>query len=177
VLFPANVTYTVAVNNGGPSASTAVVLTDTLASGLTFVSATPSQGSCSGTTTITCSLATINNGATTTVTIVATPAAPGGYPNSASVTATTADLTQANNSATGVAYSELNACASSTATAGGNLGGVINTYYPGKATANAGSTSITLGAATGAANQIATGDLVLVIQMQDATINTSNSSQ
>src|SRR2546421_12298855 len=54
------------------------------------------------------------------------------------------------------------------------LNGVINTYYPGGATAAAGSSTITLGAATGAASPIAIGDLVLVIQMQDAGIDSTN---
>lgn len=52
--------------------------------------------------------------------------------------------------------------------------GVYNTYYPGTATANAGAVSIQLGTSRGAATPIAVGDLLLVIQMQDATINTSN---
>src|SRR5437763_6490177 len=55
------------------------------------------------------------------------------------------------------------------------LNSVINTYYPGTLTAAAGATTITLGAATGAATPIAVGDLVLVIQMQDAAINSTNS--
>ncbi|TMD39880.1 MAG: hypothetical protein E6I88_11255, partial [Chloroflexi bacterium] len=54
------------------------------------------------------------------------------------------------------------------------LNGVINTYYPGAATASAGATSITLGAAIGAATPIASGDLLLVIQMQDAPIDATN---
>src|SRR2546421_912295 len=54
------------------------------------------------------------------------------------------------------------------------LNGVINTYYPGGATAAAGSSTITLGAATGAASPIAPGDLLLVIQMQDAAIDSTN---
>src|ERR1700680_4448756 len=53
------------------------------------------------------------------------------------------------------------------------LNGVINTYYPGSGTAS-GSGAITLGAATGAATPIAVGDLVLIIQMQDAAINSTN---
>lgn len=53
---------------------------------------------------------------------------------------------------------------------------VINTYYPGMANAGAGATSITLGAATGAAVPIAAGDLVLIIQMQDASIDSTNTS-
>src|ERR1700716_1928836 len=57
-----------------------------------------------------------------------------------------------------------------------SLTGVINTYYPGTATATATSTTITLGVATGAVSPIAIGDLVLVIQMQDAAINSTNTS-
>src|SRR2546426_6078280 len=55
-----------------------------------------------------------------------------------------------------------------------SLTGVINTYYPGVGTAAAASTTITLGTATGAAAPIAIGDLVLVIQMQDAGIDSTN---
>jgi len=54
---------------------------------------------------------------------------------------------------------------------------VINTYYPGTATATAGSTSITVGVATGHGDNIAVGDLLLIIQMQDAAINSTNTSQ
>ncbi|HEX8745779.1 MAG TPA: hypothetical protein VF717_01180 [Pyrinomonadaceae bacterium] len=60
--------------------------------------------------------------------------------------------------------------------AGGSLSGVVNTYYPGNASASAGATSITLGAPAGAATTITTGDLLLVIQMQDAQINDNNNS-
>jgi len=87
-----------------------------------------------------------------------------------------ADLNTANNSATAVSYSELTECATSTLTAGGNLSGTINTYYPGRATASAASTSLTLGTATGGGTAISSGDLVLIIQMQDAAINSSNTS-
>ncbi|HEY0322100.1 MAG TPA: hypothetical protein VGC66_14160 [Pyrinomonadaceae bacterium] len=58
--------------------------------------------------------------------------------------------------------------------AGGSLSGIVNTYYPGNASASAGATSITLGTPTGSATTITTGDLLLVIQMQDAQINTTN---
>src|SRR5215467_396012 len=57
---------------------------------------------------------------------------------------------------------------------GGTLTGIVNTYYPGSATANAAATQITLGAATGASNAISSGDLLIVIQMQDASINSNN---
>src|SRR3989440_6120070 len=52
--------------------------------------------------------------------------------------------------------------------------GVINTYFPASASAGSGSTSIPLGAATGASAPIAVGGLVLVIQMQDAAIDSTN---
>ena len=60
----------------------------------------------------------------------------------------------------------------------GTITGVVNTYFRGTANAGATATSITLGAhAGGDANvAIATGDLLLVIQMQGATLNTTNTA-
>jgi hypothetical protein len=60
---------------------------------------------------------------------------------------------------------------------GGTLTGIVNTYYPGTATANAGVTSISVGTPRGASTAISSGDLLLVIQMQDAFINSSNNSR
>ena len=57
---------------------------------------------------------------------------------------------------------------------GGALSGIVNTYYPGSATAAAGSTSISIGSPSGSATPIAAGDLLLVIQMQDAEIDSNN---
>ena len=65
-------------------------------------------------------------------------------------------------------------CATPGRDGSGSLTGIVNTYWPGTASAAAGSTSITLGTSRGAATPIASGDLVLVIQMQDAAINSSN---
>jgi hypothetical protein len=58
--------------------------------------------------------------------------------------------------------------------AGGTLTGVVNTYYPGTGAVAAGATSINVGPASGAANPIAAGDLLLVIQMQAADFDSSN---
>ncbi len=67
------------------------------------------------------------------------------------------------------------ACATvSQALPGNNLTGVLNTYYPGTASVAKGATSIPVGAATGAGTAIAAGNLLLVIQMQDASINDTN---
>jgi uncharacterized repeat protein (TIGR01451 family) len=63
-----NITYSIAVHNGGPAPATGVVVTDPLPPGETLVSATPSQGSCSGT--VTCNLGSIANGGSATITIV-----------------------------------------------------------------------------------------------------------
>jgi hypothetical protein len=58
----------------------------------------------------------------------------------------------------------------------GNLTGIVNTYYPGTATANPGDQQISVGSPDpgGSQTAIAAGDLLLVIQMQDATINSGN---
>ena len=177
VFSPQNVTYTISVSNNGPSAAHVVTLTDTLAAGLTLVSATPSQGTCAGTGPITCNLGTINSGSNATVTVTASAGAVGSYPNTATVTATEPDLNGGNNFYTAVAFVQTQACASAGQNGnGGTLGGVINTYYPATANAAAGAKSITVGASTGAAVPIAANDLLLIIQMQDAAINSTNTS-
>ncbi len=95
-----NLVYTLTVVNGGPSTATSVVVTDTLPGGVTYVSATPSLGSCSQTGGIvTCGLSSMANGVTRVVTIVVTPTASGMITNSATVLATEGDPNTANNSA------------------------------------------------------------------------------
>ena len=55
------------------------------------------------------------------------------------------------------------------------LASVINTYYPGTtASVAVGATSIVLGAAIGSTTPIAIGDTLLIIQMQDASLNATN---
>ena len=55
------------------------------------------------------------------------------------------------------------------------ISGVLNSYYPGTADAAAGSTSISVGAArAGGGPAIATGDLLLVVQMQGADLDGNN---
>jgi uncharacterized repeat protein (TIGR01451 family) len=62
------VEYTITARNGGPAAATGVTLTATLPPELTFVSAAPSQGTCTVTT---CSLGTLAPGTAATVTVMA----------------------------------------------------------------------------------------------------------
>ncbi|VAW08066.1 internalin, putative, partial [hydrothermal vent metagenome] len=64
-----SITYTVQVTNGGPDTATGVALLDALPTGVTFVSASTSQGSY---TAPTWTVGSITNGSTSTLTIVAT---------------------------------------------------------------------------------------------------------
>ena len=96
--------YVVTVSNAGPSDAATVDLTDVLPAGVTFVSATPDQGSCSEVTgTVSCSLGTIGSGGSVDVVIAVTvdsDSVAGTITNNASVTTATADANAANDSAT-----------------------------------------------------------------------------
>ncbi|MDQ2712609.1 MAG: DUF11 domain-containing protein [Acidobacteriota bacterium] len=100
VIAGSNVTYHIIASNNGPDNSTNVTVTDALPSGLSFVSFSPSQGTCSGTTTITCSFGAIATYSNATVDIVAQTTAPGTISNTASVSATEPDPDTSNNSVT-----------------------------------------------------------------------------
>ncbi|MGA8621065.1 MAG: S24 family peptidase, partial [Candidatus Sulfotelmatobacter sp.] len=179
VFLGQNTTYTITIFNNGTSTASAVSLSDTLAAGMTLVSATPSVGTCVTTNNpITCAIGTLAGGTNATVTVVETASASGSYANTAVVSdsGTPPDPNTANNTFVAVATVQAIACGNtSLATAGNNLTGVLNTYYPGTANVAAGATQIPVGAATGAGTAIAAGSLLLVIQMQDASINDSNS--
>ncbi|MGH9701459.1 MAG: hypothetical protein ACRD52_18615, partial [Candidatus Acidiferrales bacterium] len=177
-------TYTLQVQNYGTISAAVSTLTDILPAGLTFGSANSTQGTCvNAAGTVTCTLGTITTGTVVTVTIiVTTPATATTLTNTATVTTTTTDPVPGNNSATVITVVQPLVCASPGRDgAGGTLSGIVNAYYPpgaGVGTVNAGSASILLGAAAagGAQTPIAAGDLLLVIQMQDASINSTNTS-
>ena len=90
-------TYNISVTNSGPNSASNVVVTDTIPGSTTFVSASSSQGSCSGTSTVTCNLGTLTNGASATVTIVVIPTTTGSISNQASVTSSTTDPNTSDN--------------------------------------------------------------------------------
>jgi uncharacterized repeat protein (TIGR01451 family) len=88
--------YSITVTNSGPSAASGVTVTDVLPAGETFQSA---SSGCSGTTTITCTVATLANGAKAGFTITVLPTA-GPHTNTATASATSpADPNTTNNSA------------------------------------------------------------------------------
>ena len=89
-----NLTYQVVVTNGGPSAATGVTATFTLPAGVTLVSST-----CTGTGPLTCSAASLANGAVATFQAVVTPTAAGTLNSSVTVTGAPSDPNAANNSA------------------------------------------------------------------------------
>jgi uncharacterized repeat protein (TIGR01451 family) len=92
--------YTLTVRNAGPSAAVGVRLTDTLEATTTFVSATATQGTCSGAPALVCELGSLAAGAQATVVVRVTPRAAGPLTNAATVTSQTFDPSPANNSAT-----------------------------------------------------------------------------
>ncbi|BAV96894.1 CARDB domain-containing protein [Lysobacter enzymogenes] len=94
-----NITFTVTVANNGPSAAAAVVVNDLLPNGYTFVSATPSVGAYNAGTGA-WTVGALANGASETLTVVATVRATGNYANTATATSTTSDPTPGNNTAT-----------------------------------------------------------------------------
>jgi uncharacterized repeat protein (TIGR01451 family) len=91
--------YTLKASNAGPNDSMSTTITDPLPSGVTFVSATPSSGTCSGTTTVTCNVGAVFAGDSATVTLTVKAAAPGTATNTASVSSSEPDSNPANNSA------------------------------------------------------------------------------
>ncbi len=175
-----NSVYNITVYNNGPSAAALVQLVDTLGTGTTYVSYTASAGvSCTDAgATLTCNVGALAPNATATVALTVSTTAAGFYPNTAVVSdsGTPPDYNQGNNTYVAVAPVQTVVCATNNLTVGGTLSGVINTYYPGSATVAEGATSIPVGTATGAAATITSGTELLVIQMQNASIDDANSS-
>ncbi len=94
-------TYIVTVTNNGPTSATSISAATTLSgASATILSATSSQGSCSiSAPTVTCSLGTLANGASATITITVEPNATGTVTASSTVSASETDPSTGNNSA------------------------------------------------------------------------------
>jgi uncharacterized repeat protein (TIGR01451 family) len=94
-----DITYDITVTNAGPP-SAGVTLTDNLPAGVQLVSASPSQGSCTGgAPTVTCNLGGMAAGATATARIVVRAVTAGSKLNSVSVAAVEAERDTSNNTA------------------------------------------------------------------------------
>jgi uncharacterized repeat protein (TIGR01451 family) len=183
VFISSNLVYNVTIQNLGPSsaAATTGLLTFTLPASVTFVSATPPTGwpACTNSaTTVTCNSNALaaNNSALFAITVTAP-----GTATTLTGTATsnyTSDSNSNNNTASAVTVVQPILCATPGRDgAGTSLTGTLNTYFtPASGTLAAGSVQVTLGASSGATTPIASGDLLLFIQMQDAAINSSNTS-
>jgi uncharacterized repeat protein (TIGR01451 family) len=92
--------YAITVTNNGPATATGVRIVDPLPSALTPVSVTTSQGTCTGSTAITCSLGSLAASARATVEISVRPPAAGSLVNTAVVTSTSPDPVSTNDTAT-----------------------------------------------------------------------------
>jgi uncharacterized repeat protein (TIGR01451 family) len=91
-------TYTVTVENLGPGTATGVLLEDVLPLGVSFTSATPSQGSCSQLLlVVTCSLGALADQGEASVAIVVTPSGSGTLTNIAAAESQTLDPNPLNN--------------------------------------------------------------------------------
>lgn len=173
-------TFTIKANSVGANA---INFADTLPAGLTIVSAVPSQGTCTPGATTNCSIGSLAPNATATVTLTASTA--GGTPgvvynNAASIGSGTTDAVAANNNVTVTVRTQGQLCATPGKDgAGATLTGTINTYFPGSASAAAGAVSITVGAAPAGygTTNITAGDLLLVMQMQDAAVDFADNDE
>lgn len=94
-------TYTITITNSGPNAATGVTLTNALPAGVTYNSATASQGAKPTISNgiVTAVIGTLANGATATVTIVGSPGMTGTFTDTATVHGNQPDTDPSNNTA------------------------------------------------------------------------------
>ena len=193
VFISSNLTYTITVQNLGQATApvSSNILTDILPSGATGVTfssiAVPAGWSCTtpavgSSGTVSCSITTaMPSGTSATIGITVTAPTTATTLNNSATISLAGDPNSANNSATAYTVVQPIACATPGRDGVGNtLTGIVNAYYPPSSTGTlaTGSTSVTLGAAAagGAQKPIAAGDLLLIVQMQGATIGSSNTS-
>lgn len=166
------ITYSITATNYTSAAVTNVTISDAIPAGATFVS----QTGCAGTGPVSCNIGSLAANATSSpITITIVPNAAGTVSNVATVVYTGAATANSSETVNTVAQGKVCATPGKDG-AGGTLAGIKNDYWIGGATVAAGATSITLGARTAGAggNTITAGDLLIVMQMQDAAFDTTN---
>lgn len=92
------ITYSIQVKNNGPEHAGGVTLSDPLPAGSTLISAGSSQGSCTGTSTVSCSIGGLVSGASASLTIKVKVGF-GTFANTATVSSLAIDNNKANDSA------------------------------------------------------------------------------
>ncbi len=126
VLLGQNFTYTLHVTNRGPNAATNIRLTDVLPATASFVSAVPSQGSCSNAAgVVECDLVSLSSGSRASVLITVTPTLVSVMTNSVSATSDEIDSLATNNSATNVLVANV-AADLATSVSGGSTTALVN---------------------------------------------------
>ncbi len=167
-----SITYTITATNYTNAAVNNVTITDNLPAGSAFVS----QTGCAGTGPVTCNIGTLGaNAVSAPITITITPNSAGTTSNNATLTYTGAAT--AISSETVNTLVEGRVCATPGKDgAGGTLAGIKNDYWPGTSSPVAGATTMTIGARVGGGggNTISAGDLLILMQMQDAAFDTTN---
>ena len=122
VAVDSDLTYTLTVTNNGPTTASGVIVTDNLpAANISFVSVATTQGTCSGTGPITCTLGILPSGANVTITIVVHVNNAGNLTNQANVVLNENDPNTANNSVTETTAAKF-LCFGTEATIVGTLG-------------------------------------------------------
>jgi uncharacterized repeat protein (TIGR01451 family) len=166
------VTYTLVATNYSAAAVNNVIITDAIPAGSSFVS----QTGCAGTGPVSCNIGTLAAGASSApITITVVPTAAGTVANVATVAWNGIATTNSSETVNIVAQSKVCATPGKDG-AGGTLAGIKNDYWPGSASSAVGATSLTVGARNGAGAgvNITAGDLLIVMQMQDAAFDTTN---
>jgi len=95
-----DIAYTISVSNAGPSDASAVTLSDTIPAQTSFVSMQQNNGpafNCGGTTTVTCTIATLAPAASATFMLTVHVNSAAAITNTANISATTSDPVPGNN--------------------------------------------------------------------------------